>query len=101
MFSSRNVADIYHNAKENKYIFLHAKGDTSPDSFFSAELILDGNVIYSNTHGHTNHWNILELEHNKNYTIKYYDAHISPETLYKTTTLYTDPVNISTKNYIV
>jgi hypothetical protein len=100
LFSSSNIADIYFDRINNGYIFLHAKGDTSPDSVFSAELLLEDKIIYSNTISYCFVWNMLNLQPNTNYVIKYYDAHISPETLYKTTEIYTDMANPITTHYI-
>ena len=100
LFSSSNLADVYFDSKNKRYLFLHAKGDISPDSVFSTELILDGKVVYSNTHSHVGAWNLMQLEPFKQYAIRYYDAHISPDTLYKTTSIYTD-INKPTTSYYV
>jgi hypothetical protein len=98
--SSSNVADVYFDKTNNKYIFLHAKGDCGPDSIFSAELLLDDKIIYSDTFSFPGIWRALELQPNTNYVIKYYDAYISPDTLYKTTKIYTDMANPTTAHYI-
>lgn len=103
LFSFANQANIFFDSKNKRYIFLQIKGSTSLDSIFSAELLLDNEVVYSNTYTiytAINTWNIVYLEPNRNYTVKCYDAHISPETLSKTTKLYTDINNVTTKNYV-
>ena len=100
LFSSSNVADIYYDKTDHKYIFLHAKGDNSPDSIFSAELLLNDTVVYSKTLYQVGSWCGFEVAPNTTYVIKYYDADISPDTLYKTTKIYTDMANPITTHYI-
>lgn len=98
-FSSSNVADVYYNSNTNEYWFLHMKGDRC-DNEFSCELLLDDAVIYHNKLSEYGTWIKFKLENERNYTIKYYDNDVSPNTLSKVTKIYTDSSKPSVKNWI-
>ena len=94
LFSSRNIGDIYYCEANKTYYYAMAKGDTC-DNIFSSELYVDDTLLYKNTMSVRGLWYVLNLENNRKYTVKYYDAEISNDTLSKTSVIYTDPVNIS------
>jgi hypothetical protein len=89
LFSSRNVAEVYYFEEDNTYNFLMAKGD-SCENTFSAELYIDDDLIFSDTMNTIGIWQTFKLDRDRKYTIKYYDAEISPDTLSKTISVYTD-----------
>jgi hypothetical protein len=99
MFSSSNIADVFFDIKNKTYIFLQAKGDFNPDSIFSAELILNDEVIHRNTLSISGLWQTVILKPNTEYIIKYYDSDVSSDTLYKVTKIYTDMENPIMDNY--
>lgn len=99
MFSSSNIADFYFCRNLKEYYFIQVKGDTCENEF-GCELLKDDLVIFSNKMNVTSAWFIDKLENNVKYTVKYYDGEISPDTLSKTITIYTDPDNPTTKNWI-
>lgn len=90
MFSINNSAEVYFDHRNNYYIYLQTKGDFF-DNEFSAELYLEDRLLHQCTMCVRGSYYLTRLEPYKNHTIKYYDGKVSPETLSKVTTIYTDP----------
>lgn len=99
MFSSRNVADIYHDGDSQSYIFLFAKGDPVPNEF-ACELLLDGDVIFTRASSHYGDWQYFFLLFDREYCINYYDSQdMNSDTLHRTKTIYTSSKEVTVNNW--
>jgi len=97
LFSINNQAEVYYDSSRNEYIFLAAKGDYCKNEF-GVELYEEDSLIFSNVFSQYSTCHVQTLRHDTNYTIKYYDTHISSDTLSKVTKVFTDSTKCTTPN---
>lgn len=97
LFSVNNQAEVYYDSSRNEYIFLTAKGDYCKNTY-GVELYEEDSLIFSNVFSQYGIFHLQSLKHNTNYTIKYYDSHISVDTLSKVTKVFTDSTKCTTPN---
>jgi hypothetical protein len=97
LFSVNNQAEVYYDSSRNEYIFLTTKGDYCKNTY-GVELYEEDSLIFSNVFSQYGIFHVQSLKHNTNYTIKYYDSHISADTLSKVTEIFTDSTKCTTPN---
>ena len=87
----------FYDKINNRYLFLCAKGDVCKN-MFGVELFEENTLIHTNTFCDYGSFYFTSLKNDKNYTIKYYDAEISENTLSKITKVFTDSSKSATPN---